>query len=252
MKRLEPGSDAPIAIRAAVDEGWHAYRRCAGRLSGFALLAGGLNLLAQLAFRRASLGLFTPAGDPVPAVMLAAGAALLVWGLSGLWLLVGLMRGCDAALDGAPVAMGLLLRPHWPAMLRSCGTLALIAVVLWGVRELGDASAALLALLQPLLAPLPLIARLAVLVYLATDQVLCLPITVLGEASPLAAIQSGRRAIDPHWLQAFGLLLVVSLMLLVGVLLLLAGLVVTLPLALCTLAAAYRQVFGSPGNRLAR
>lgn len=246
MKRLEPGSDAPIAIRAAVDEGWHAYRRCAGRLSGFALLAGGLNLLAQLAFRRASLGLFTPAGDPVPAVMLAAGAALLVWGLSGLWLLVGLMRGAAVALEQNHVSAALLLRPDWRAMARTFGTLTLIAVVLWGVRALADATAGLLTLLQPLLAPLPLLARLAVLVYLAADQVLCLPITVLGGATPLGAVQSGRRAIDPHWLQALGLLMVVSLMLLAGVLPLLAGLVVTLPLALCTLAAAYRQLFGPP------
>lgn len=252
MKRLQPSSDAPIAIRQAVDQGWRAYRHSAWRLSAFTLLAGSVNLLAQLAFRLASDGMFNSAGDLMPAAVLGAGAALLAWAVSGLWLLVGLMRGCDAALDGTTVTMGLLLRPHWPAMARSCGTLALIAVVLWGVRELGDASAALLALLQPLLAPLPLIARLAVLVYLATDQVLCLPITVLGEASPMAAVQSGRRAIDPHWLQALGLLLVVSLMLLAGVLLLLAGLVVTLPLALCTLAAAYRQLFGSPGNRLAR
>lgn len=252
MKRLQPSSDAPIAIRQAVDLGWRAYRHNAWRLSAFTLLAGGVNLLAQLAFRLASDGLFNPAGDPVAAMALGAGAALLAWAVSGLWLLVGLMRGCDAALDGAPVPMGLLLRPHWPAMVRSCGTLALIAVVLWGVRELGDASAALLTLLQPLLAPLPLIARLAVLIYLATDQVLCLPITVLGDTTPLVAVQSGRHAIDPHWLQALGLLLVVSLMLLAGVLLLLAGLVVTLPLALCTLAAAYRQLFGRAGNRLAR
>ena len=247
MKRLEPCREAPIAIRTAVDQGWHAYRRSAWSLSGFTLLAGGLNLLAQLGFRRASEAMVTAAGDPVPAAILAAAVALLAWGMSGLWLLVGLMRGAAAALDGATVTLGLVLRPDWAGMLRSCGTLVLIAGVLWGVRELADASAALLTLLQPLLAPLPLLARLAVLVYLAADQVLCLPITVLGGASPLAAVQSGRRAIDPHWLQALGLLLVVSLMLLAGVLLLLAGLVVALPLALCTLAAAYRQLFVPPG-----
>lgn len=148
--------------------------------------------------------------------------------------------------------LSLLVQPDWPAMARSFGTLTLIAAVLWGVRELADATGALLTLLQPLLASLPFVARLAVLVYLAADQVLCLPITVLGGAPPLAAVQSGRRAIDPHWLQALGLLLVVSLILLAGVLLLLAGLVVALPVALCTLTAAYAQLFVRPGNRLAR
>lgn len=252
MKRLQPCSDAPIAIRHAVDQGWHAYCRSPWTFSGFALLAGGVNLLAQLAFRQAAAALFTPAGDPAPAAMVGAAAALLAWGASGLWLLVGLLRGAAAALEGQPVPLRLLLKPDWPAMGRGLGTLGLIALVLWGVRELADATGALLTLLQPLLAPLPLVARLAVLIYLAADQVLCLPITVLGGAMPLAAVQSGRRAIDPHWLQALGLLLVVSLMLLAGVLLLLAGLAVSLPLALCTLTAAYCQLFGRPGNRLAR
>lgn len=250
MNRLQPCRETPIAIRAAVDEGWRAYGRNAWTLSGFALLAGGLNLLAQLAFRQATAAMVTTAGDPVPAGLLAAAGALLSWGVSGLWLLVGLLRGAAASLDGEAVPLALLLRPDWPAIGRSFGTLALIAGVLWAVRELADATAALLTLLQPALATLPLIARLAVLIYLGADQVLCLPITVLGGAGPLAAVQSGRRAIDPHWLQALGLLLVVSLMLLAGVLLLLAGLVVALPVALCTLAAAYRQLFLPQGNRL--
>jgi hypothetical protein len=49
-----------------------------------------------------------------------------------------------------------------------------------------------------------------VLLYLAADQLLCLPIAVLGRASPLRAVQSGRAAIDPHWLQALGLALVAA------------------------------------------
>lgn len=251
MRRLEPISQAPIAIRAAVDDGWRAYRHHALALSGFASLAGGLHLLAQLAYRLASQELLAAAGEPAPVAQLVAVTALLVWGFSGLWLLVGLLRGAAVALDDRPLAWVQLLRPDGAAMLRSLGTLALIVAVLWGVRELADASAQLLSLLQPMLASLPLVARLAVLVYLAADQVLCLPLAVLGGASPLVAVQSGRRAIDPHWLHALGLLLVVSLMLLAGVLALLAGLVVALPLALCTLAAAYRQLFVADGQGLA-
>lgn len=244
--RPPAAGEAPIAIRAAVDEGWRAYRRHGWLLSAFALLAGGVNLLAQVAFRQAAAALVTPAGDPVPGAIAAGAAALGVWVLSGLWLLVGLLRGAALSLEGQAVGLGLLLRPDGAAMGRSFGTLALLALALWGVRELADATAALLTLIQPLLAPLPLLARLAVLIYLATDQVLCLPITVLGGAAPLAAVQRGRRAIDPHWLQALGLLLVVGLILLAGVLLLLAGLLVALPLALCTLTAAYRQLFAPP------
>ena len=252
MKPLQPCSDAPIAIRAAVDQGWRAYRRNAWTLSVFTLLAGGLILLVHLAFRQTASGLVNHAGDPVAAAILGAFVALLTWWASVLWLVVGLLRGASSALDGEPVTLRLLLKPDWQAMGRSLGTLALIALLIKAVLELADATGALLTLLQPALAPVALVAGLAVLIYLAADQVLCLPITVLGRAMPLAAVQSGRRATDPHWLQALGLLLVVSLMLLAGVLLLLAGLVVTLPLALCTLTAAYSQLFGRPGNKLAK
>ncbi|MEB3306596.1 MAG: hypothetical protein VKK98_00435 [Cyanobacteriota bacterium] len=250
--RLKPCSNDPIAIRTAVDRGWQAYRSNAWVFSGFTLLAGGMNLLTQLGFRHASAALISTAGDAQPLAIAQAGAFLAGWGLSGLWLLVGLMQGAATALDGRALEGWRLLRPDWPSMARCGGTIAMIAAVLWGVRELADASAALLALLQPWLAPLPLLARLAVLVYVAADQVLWLPITVLGRASPWAALQSGRRAIDPHWLQALGLLSLVSLMILAGVLLLLVGLVVMLPLALCSLAAAYGQLFVPHGQRISR
>lgn len=246
MKPLAPIETKPIAIRQAVDAGWHAYRRHPLLFSGFSLLSGGLNLLSQLVFRLAWAAAFTPAGDGRPLALAVAVIALAIYALTGLWLLVGLLRAAKLTMDGAPLSPAMVLRPDWPAMGRASGTLALLAVALWGVRELAEATASLLVLIQPLLASLPLVARLAVLLYLAADQVLCLPIAVLGRASPLRAVQSGRAAIDPHWLQALGLALVVGLILLAGVLLLLLGLVVALPVALCILTAAHRQLFGSP------
>jgi len=246
VKPLAPIETKPIAIRQAVDAGWHAYRRHPLLFSGFSLLSGGLNLLSQLVFRLAWAAAFTPAGDGRPLALAVAVIALAIYALTGLWLLVGLLRAAKLTMDGAPLSLAMVLRPDWPAMGRASGTLALLAVALWGVRELAEATASLLVLIQPLLASLPLVARLAVLLYLAADQVLCLPIAVLGRASPLRAVQSGRAAIDPHWLQALGLALVVGLILLAGVLLLLLGLVVALPVALCILTAAHRQLFGSP------
>jgi uncharacterized membrane protein len=128
--------------------------------------------------------------------------------------------------------------------------LLLLTLILW----LAEASSWLLALLQPMLADLPRIAGLAAGVYLVTDQVLSLPIAVLGKLKPLEAVRQGRAAIDPHWLQALGLVLVLALLVLAGFLLLVVGLVATLPLATCTLVAAYRQLFQLDweGNRLAR
>jgi uncharacterized membrane protein len=57
------------------------------------------------------------------------------------------------------------------------------------------------------------------------------------------AFRRSRTAIDPHWLQALGLTLLLGLLVLAGFLLLVVGLAAALPLAACTLVAAYRQVF---------
>ena len=196
MNPLAPIETKPIAIRQAVDAGWHAYRRHPLLFSGFSLLSGGLNLLSQLVFRLAWAAAFTPAGDGSPLALAVAVIALAIYALTGLWLLVGLLRAAELTMDGAPLSPAMVLRPDWPAMGRASGTLALLAVALWGVRELADATASLLVLIQPLLASLPLVARLAVLLYLAADQVLCLPIAVLG-LPPAGGAERPRRHRPP-------------------------------------------------------
>ena len=77
----------------------------------------------------------------------------------------------------------------------------------------------------------------------SADQILSLPLTVIGGLGPLGAFRRGRAATDPHWLHALGLTLVLLGMVLAGFLVLLAGLVVALPVAACTLTAAYQQLF---------
>jgi hypothetical protein len=129
-------------------------------------------------------------------------------------------------------------------LLRAGGTVALVLLVLALVLRLAQASAWMLALLQPLLVGLPLMAGLAAVVYLATDQLFSLPISVLVPMGPLQAFRRSRAAIDPHWIQALGLTLLLGLLVLAGFLLLVVGLAGALPLAACTLVAAYRQVFG--------
>ena len=128
-------------------------------------------------------------------------------------------------------------------LLRAGGTLGLVLLVLALVLRLAQASAWMLALLQPLLVGLPLLAGLAAVVYLVTDQLFSLPISVLVPMNPLQAFRRSRAAIDPHWIQALGLTLLLGLVVLAGFLLLVVGLAGALPLAACTLVAAYRQVF---------
>ena len=242
---LRPVADEPIAIRQALEDGWRGFRRHAPVLIGFTLLLGGLNLASWLVYR--SSGGLLEGGLPQPSAwqLGRAVAALLAYLISGFWLLVGLLRGADRALEGAPVHLAELLRFDTRAMARLAWSMVVLLALLALVQQSGEVSAWLLALVLPRLTELPSWAARLVVIYVLADQVLLLPITVLGQQSGLAAFRSGRRATDPHWLQAMGLLLLVLLMLLGGFLLLLA-MAAALPWALCTLTAAYRQLFVLP------
>jgi hypothetical protein len=252
MMRRRTGSGAPgrleitppIAIRRALEEGWAAFRDAALPMSLFTVLVGGLNLLCQLAIRWSGELLLDPFGKPDPVALVLQLVAWLGYLVSNLWLLVGLLRGADGALGGERPRLIQLLTSKPGDLLRAGGTVALVLLVLALVLRLAQASAWMLALLQPLLVGLPLVAGLAAVVYLATDQLFSLPISVLVPMGPVQAFRRSRAAIDPHWIQALGLTLLLGLLVLAGFLLLVVGLAGALPLAACTLVAAYRQVFG--------
>lgn len=242
---LRPIGDEPIAIRRALEEGWMGFWRHAPVLVGFTVLLGGLNLLSWLVYRHS--GGLLDGGLPrqSPRELAQASAALVAYLLSGFWLLTGLIRGADRSLDGLRPTLAELLRFDGVAVARLAWSVLVLLLTLALVQQSGAISAWLLTLVMPRLSSLPTWAAHAVSLYLIADQVLLLPITVLGRQSGLAAFSSGRRATDPHWLQALGLLLMVSLLLLAGFLLLI-GLAAALPWALCTLTAAYRQLFIMP------
>jgi hypothetical protein len=241
-----PPTRPPIAIRRAWEAGWTAFLAAAWPLVLFTLLLGSLNLLCQLAIRWSGELLLNPFGQPDPLAMALQLIAWLGYLLSNLWLLVGLLHGANGALQGERPRLIQLLAVTPTDLLRAGGTLGLVFLVLALVLRLAQASAWMLALLQPLLVGLPLLAGLAAVVYLSTDQLFSLPISVLSPMSPVQAFRSSRAAIDPHWIQALGLTLLLGLLVLAGFLLLVVGLAGALPLATCTLVAAYRQVFGLP------
>jgi hypothetical protein len=238
----------PIAIRRALGEGWEGFRRGGSTLIPFTLLVGGLNVLCQLAIRVSGERVVNIYGQIDPLARAGLLVAWLAYLLSTLWLVVGLLRGADAALDRRRPRLRDLLRPGWRSLIGAGGTLALVLLVLAVIFRLAQASAWLLALLQPLLVALPLLAGVAAVVYVVTDQLLSLPLNVLGGHGPLEAFRRGRAAIDPHWLQALGLTLLLALVLLSGFLLLVVGLAASLPVTACVLVAAYRQLFNSDGS----
>jgi len=243
-----PRSQQPLAIRSAVERGWAAFGRCPWVLMGFTLLSGGANLAAQLLHSYQSRLVLSLLGKPDPVAIALTAAAWILYVVTGLWLVVGLMRGAQLALNQGRPRLGALIRVDGKAMLRCFGTVVLVLVVLVLIWHLAQASSWLLTMIQPLLAPLPVVAGLAAIIYLSADQILSLPLVLIGGLNPLAAFRCSRAATDPHWLQALGLTLVLLGMVLAGFLVLLVGLVVTLPLAACTLTAAYQQLFG-PDDR---
>jgi hypothetical protein len=211
---------------------------------GFTVLGGSTNLLSQLLYRYESGLVVSILGKPDPLSITLAAVAWILYVLTGLWLVVGLARGALLALEYRQPRLADLLQVDGRAMLRCFGSLAILLLLLAVIVRLAQASSWLLTLIQPLLAPLPLLAGLAAILYFSADQILCLPLTLIGGFNPLAAFRRGRAATDPHWLQALGLTLVLLGMVLAGFLVLLVGLVVALPVAACTLTAAYQQLFG--------
>jgi hypothetical protein len=215
----------------------------------FTLVVGGLNVLCQLAIRISDERIVNVYGQTD---QLARGAFLLAWLaylLSNLWLVVGLLRGANSALERQRPRLGDLLRLQGRELLRAGGTLGLELLVVALIFRLAQTSAWLLALVQPVLVALPLLAGAAAVIYVVTDQLLSLPLCVLGRHGPVEAFRRGRAAIDPHWLQALGLTVLLGLVVLAGFLLLVVGLAAALPVAACILVAAYRQLFPAERKR---
>ncbi|MCU0530012.1 MAG: hypothetical protein MUD04_11135 [Cyanobium sp. Prado107] len=248
----EAPQSPPIAIRQALEQGWQGFRRAPWTLVLFTLLVGGVIVGCQLTIRFSSASIVNDYGQTDPLAWAISRLAGVAWILGFLWLVVGLLRGADAVLQNTPPRLRDLLRIEGRDLLRTGGTVALELLVLGVIVRLAQASAWLLALLEPPLMALPLLAGMAAVVYVLTDQILSLPLCVLGGHPPLEAFRRGRAAIDPHWLQALGLTLLLGLVVLAGFLLPLVGLAATLPLAACIEVAAYRQLFVSGQPQLRR
>lgn len=249
-RQPQPLPPPPVAIRRALEEGWRSFKASPWPLVQFSVVVGCGNLACQLGIRWSDALLLDPFGQPDPLVVAIQLLAWLGYGISNLWLMVGLLEGASQTLAGRVPRLRQLLAIPAAALLRAGGTLAVVLLVLALISRLAQASAWLLALLQPGLVGLPLLAGLAAMVYVSADQILSLPICVLEGVHPLEAFRRSRALTDPHWLQALGLTLLLGLLVLAGFLLLVVGLLAALPLAACTLVAAYRQLQPLPAQAL--
>jgi uncharacterized membrane protein len=103
-------------------------------------------------------------------------------------------------------------------------------------------AAALPGLLLGLLALVLLAAVAALVIYLAVNQQVLVPIVLEEPLGPLASLQRGRELVDPQWILMLILGLIETALLLLGVLTMVVGVLVAWPVVTCITTAAYRQL----------
>lgn len=80
--------------------------------------------------------------------------------------------------------------------------------------------------------------------YLAVSYMLALPLLVDKKLDPWEALETSRKALTNHWLDFFGISLVLGLINLATIVTLGIGLIWTLPMTYIALGILYRKVFG--------
>ncbi len=234
---------APLPIGASLEQGWRAFRRAPRVFMGFTLLGGSGQLVGQLVQNQAGDAL-AQGGEPIPLLLALTLAGMALSLASSLWLNVGLMRGAWIALaDGRP-RLADLARCSRPAMLRllAMGLLLLLLNLL--ILITAGLAAGLASLIRPSLGLLPLLAGAGSLLFIAVGQMLHLPLTVIGGLRPVPAFRSGQSMARAQWGRLCALAVLLGLIVLLGLLLLGAGLLAAWPVVVCSLAAAYRHLFG--------
>lgn len=173
--------------------------------------------------------------------VLLSGLSLLL----NLWGTSGLIRGSWLALEGGRPQLADF--SHWDG--RALLRLALPSLLLsWGL-GLAFAMAGLLAVvlggLQPWLALVPLLAAVAVALYLSVSQFFLPQLALLRDPNALDTLQAGHRDVDRHWDQVAGLALLSFVLLVAAAFLGIGlGLFIAWPVVVCIQTAAYRQLFG--------
>ena len=82
--------------------------------------------------------------------------------------------------------------------------------------------------------------------YLAVAYAFALPLVLDKKMNFWDAMEFSRKLISKNWFSFFGFMLVLALINFAGVLLLGVGLLVTIPLSVCAIAAAYADIVGLP------
>lgn len=258
-----------LDVGAACRDGWRAFQRAPWVFTGFSLLFLSLAVIVS----QLEAGLLGAATDPLatsPGPLATLGILFCRLGstLLGLWGAVGTVRGARSALEGRRPSFGELIRWNGPAILRVLLSSLLLSVlialvllpllILMGVAldQIVDfdfplSGAPILRSFTPTpgslaLLLLPLLAGLALGLYVQVNQHFLVQLASLGRRGPWRTLVEGREVIDRQWRSVLVLVLLESLLLLAGLLALLVGFSVAFPVVACISTAAYRQLFAEP------
>ncbi len=95
--------------------------------------------------------------------------------------------------------------------------------------------------------PLPILGiGMLVMVYFAVSWTFSSLVSVFHNKESWAAMEISRKVVGKNWFMIFLFLIVVGIIVAAGVLLMGIGLIFTLPLGLCSIYAAFEDIFGMP------
>lgn len=267
LQRLAPapplgsGSQGRLDLGDAIHDGWQAFCRAPRVFVGFALLVNVLVMLQQPLL----LGIGNvarPSSDPRAWALYGLGLAVMVAVL--LWGCLGLARGSLLALQGhRPTLLQLLrwdgrawlrLLRAWLRLLAMISLPGVLGLLLFGLplvllevepalmRALGQEGTRLLALLLAALLLLSLALTLVALLYLSVNQMFLLQVVLIEQRGGAAAVDRGRRLVDPQWPLVLLLVLVTGLLNGLGLLACWVGSLAAGPAVICIGTAAYLQL----------
>lgn len=256
------GNGAPprLDLGDAIHDGWQAFCRAPRAFAAYALLVNLLLLATQALMARIGSRAH-PSADPAAWLLFLLGLGLAL--LLNLWAQLSLVRAAWRALEGGRPTLGGLLRFDGAAALRLLrawlrlvGLIGLpggAALVLFGLpllvlaepvvqRSLGLPVVRLLALSLAALLLLVLALTLTGLLYVAVNQLFLAQIVGLEGWGGAAAVERGRRLVDPQWPLVLLLLIATVILNGLGLLACVVGSLVAWPATVCIATAAFRQL----------
>ena len=235
----------PLTLQRSLRRSWVSFNRTAGRFVIFMLIVEAISQLSTLLVQIGS----TPqerGGWPATMALISLVSGLSLTVITHWWMTLGLFRGACMALSGDTPRLADLLRWDGPGLRRwmamwflLLGTLSLLAAA-------SALSHGALLMILPSMAPVPLLIGGLLTMLLLLSQLFCLPLVVLESVAPLRAFRLGVGGLLRHpgdWI-----LLWILQMVPWGLMLLSQGIaeglvlgirLVTLPLAMSILTAAY-------------